>query len=69
MGGIYMFGNNENKEKRFKVVSDQSSRLLGITVVQDTETGVNYIIAQGVESLGITPLLDREGKPLVTPVD
>jgi hypothetical protein len=63
-----MFGSKEKKKDRFQIVSEQSNMMLGITVVQDVETGVNYMISEGVHGLGITPLLDSEGKPLVTPV-
>lgn len=35
----------------------------------DKETGVNYLyILQGY-SAGLTPLLDADGKPIVTPID
>ena len=34
----------------------------------DTETGVNYLYRQVGNSGGITPLLDKDGKPVVTPV-
>lgn len=34
----------------------------------DTETGVNYLFQQGGYAGGLTPLLDREGKPVISPV-
>lgn len=34
----------------------------------DTETGVNYLFQQGGYAGGLTPLLDREGKPIISPV-
>ena len=34
----------------------------------DTETGVNYMFQQGGYAGGLTPLLDREGKPIISPV-
>ena len=33
----------------------------------DTETGVNYLFHRNGNAAGFTPLLDREGKPVVTP--
>lgn len=33
----------------------------------DTATGVNYVFHRFGESAGLTPLLDKEGKPIVTP--
>ena len=32
----------------------------------DTETGVNYLFHRDGNAAGLTPLLDREGKPVVT---
>ncbi|WP_343209648.1 DUF6440 family protein [Anaerolentibacter hominis] len=34
----------------------------------DRETGVNYFYHQRGNSGGLTPLLDREGKPVITTV-
>ena len=32
----------------------------------DTETGVNYLFHRDGNASGFTPLLDKDGKPLVT---
>ena len=32
----------------------------------DRETGVNYVFRKDGSSGGLTPLLDKEGKPVVT---
>jgi len=34
----------------------------------DRETGVNYLYHRDGYSGGLTPLLDREGKPVISPV-
>lgn len=34
----------------------------------DKETGVNYLFQKYGQAGGLTPLLDSEGKPVVTPV-
>lgn len=34
----------------------------------DKETGVNYLYHACGYSGGLTPLLDRDGKPIVTPI-
>ena len=34
----------------------------------DKETGVNYFFHAGGYAGGLTPLLDREGKPIITTV-
>ena len=35
-------------------------------VIVDTETGVNYLFVQAGYAGGLTPLLDANGKPIVT---
>ena len=66
-----MFGNNNEKvkEKRFAVTSEQTINFAGISVIQDVQTGVNYILAQGSTGLAITPLVDKDGKILVSIVE
>lgn len=55
-----------SKEKRFKKVYSQE--LCSIVVYVDKETGVNYLWISGGYSGGLTPLLDRDGKPVITPI-
>ena len=38
-------------------------------VIVDKETGVNYLYVHCGYGGGLTPLLDKEGKPIVTRVD
>ncbi|MCI9676177.1 MAG: xylan 1,4-beta-xylosidase [Lachnospiraceae bacterium] len=33
----------------------------------DTETGVNYLFRRSGNAAGFTPLLDKEGKTVITP--
>lgn len=33
----------------------------------DKETGVNYVFHRDGNAAGLTPLLDKDGKPVVTP--
>ena len=60
----------EKKEKRFIVTQTQSGGFTGpgLYVLVDKETGVNYVYAAGGYGGGITPLLNRDGTPVVTPV-
>lgn len=37
-------------------------------VIVDTMTGVNYLFVQRGEGAGLTPLIDENGKPIVTKV-
>ncbi|MBQ2848710.1 MAG: xylan 1,4-beta-xylosidase [Clostridia bacterium] len=54
------------KDKRFERVYSQD---LGSTIIYvDRETGVNYLFVANGYAGGLTPLLDREGKPVVTPI-
>ena len=54
------------KESRFEVVYQDAGLMSEKTIYADKETGVNYLfIANGLGS-GLTPLLDAEGKPVVT---
>ncbi|MBE6603132.1 MAG: xylan 1,4-beta-xylosidase [Clostridia bacterium] len=54
-------------EKRFERIYKQGAMTV-IEIWVDTQTGVNYIFRQSGYAGGITPLLDREGKPVVTPI-
>ena len=55
------------KENRFEKVYSQGT--LTVTEIWvDKETGVNYIFHQSGNAGGLTPLLDREGKPVISPV-
>ena len=58
------------KEKRFIKVYSDGGGFAGVAtyILVDKQTGVNYIYASSGYSGGITPLLDREGKPIITPV-
>lgn len=54
------------KEKRFEKVYSQD--LGGTMIYVDKETGVNYLFVANGYAGGLTPLLDRDGKPVVTPI-
>jgi hypothetical protein len=38
-----------------------------VNVIIDAETGVNYLFVQQGYAGGLTPLLDKNGKPVITP--
>ena len=38
-----------------------------LNIIIDRETGINYLFAQHGYGGGLTPLLDKDGKPIVTP--
>lgn len=51
-------------DKRFVKVYSQD--LGNKMILVDRETGINYLFVQSGYAGGLTPLLDREGKPLVS---
>lgn len=55
------------KEKRFKSVYSQGT-LNSVEIFVDTKTGVNYLFCKGGYAGGLTPLLDSEGKVVITPI-
>ncbi len=54
-----------SKKDRFKVVYKQGFSL-SHKIIVDTETGVNYLYVSEGFSGGLTVLLDKEGKPVIT---
>ena len=53
------------KEKRFEIAYQQGA-METIEILVDKETGVNYLFRVSGTAGGLTVLLDREGKPVVT---
>lgn len=56
------------KNERFVKVYTQGV-LSTMEVWVDTETGVNYLFYQSGHAGGMTVLLDKDGKPVITPVE
>ena len=54
------------KDKRFEIVYQQGAMDI-IEILVDKETGVNYLFRTNGYAGGMTPLLDREGRPIITP--
>ena len=56
------------KNTRFEKVFTQGA--VNVTEIWvDKDTGVNYLYHVSGYSGGLTPLLDREGKPVISPVE
>ncbi len=51
---------------RFKKIYSQG-KMDVVEIWIDTETGVNYVFRKNGYAGGLTPLLDKDGKPVVTP--
>ena len=60
----------DKKEKRFiTVYSDGGGFTRPATyILVDRQTGVNYLYATGSYGGGVTPLLNRDGTPVITSV-
>lgn len=55
------------KDERFeKIYSQRGMNVMEIWV--DKETGVNYVFHASGYAGGMTPLLDRDGKPIISPI-
>ena len=55
-----------SKDKRFEKIYSQSMGSMEIWV--DKETGVNYLYRQSGYAGGMTVLLDKDGKPVISAV-
>jgi hypothetical protein len=57
------------KDDRFIKMYEQGGILNdSIQVLVDKKTGVNYMFVHSGHAGGLTPLLDREGKPVITQI-
>ena len=54
-------------DKRFEKVYTQGA-LTTTEIWGDKETGVNYLFHADGNAGGLTPLLDKDGRPVITPV-
>lgn len=57
---------SKENERFMKTYSQGAVNVTEIWV--DKETGVNYMYHAAGYSGGLTPLLDREGRPIITPI-
>ena len=55
------------RKDRFKNTYWQHSSKFSVWV--DSETGVNYLCLADAAAIGLTVLVDKDGKPVVTPVE
>ena len=57
------------KDVRFHVVNAKDDALcVSSQIWIDKQTGVNYLFVQSGYAGGLTPLLDRDGKPVISPL-
>lgn len=55
------------KEKRF--IKTYSQEMGSTMILVDKNTGVNYLFISSGYAGGLTVLLDKDGKPVITPVE
>ena len=54
------------ESKRFEVREQQHIAGGIVKIIVDTKTGVNYLVTSGMGISGMTPLLDSNGKVVIT---
>ena len=52
------------KTDRFKTIYNQGTH---VEILVDRMTGINYMFVKGIYQGGLTVLLDKDGKPVVSP--
>ena len=58
----------KNNERFFRVFTEGSEFGTKREIFVDRETGVQYLFVKSGYGAGLTPLLDRDGKPMVKTV-
>lgn len=54
------------RNKRFEMKEQQHISGGIVKIIIDTKTGVNYLVTSGFGVSGMTPLLDSNGKVVIT---
>jgi len=58
----------KSKKNRFKIVSNEAiGDTSGCKIIEDTETGINYLYHYDPFGAGLTVLIDEDGEPLIAP--
>ena len=63
-----MFGEKKEKNNRFEKIYSQG-QLECFEIWVDKQTGVNYLDHAAGYGAGLTPLLDRDGKPVISSIE
>lgn len=53
------------KQKRFSIKETVRFDNVVVRIIVDNETGVNYLSGSGLGVSGMTPLLDKDGNPII----
>ena len=57
------------KQERFVKTYSAEGFVTTKEIYVDRETGVNYLFVSEGNAGGLTPLIDHDGKPLITPIN
>jgi len=61
---------NSKTDKRFEVViKKEDLGVVDVTVIRDKKTGVSYLFAETLNSAGLSPLLEADGKPVADEIE
>ncbi|EKN70999.1 hypothetical protein BABA_04029 [Neobacillus bataviensis LMG 21833] len=58
---------NKSSNKRFEEILTENGVANGNRIIVDKETGIQYLFSWSGYAGGITPLLDKDGKPMIKP--
>ena len=57
-----------SKDNRFEQIYKEGGAFTSIKrILKDNETGVQYLMVESGYGIALTPLLDKDGKPIVDP--
>ena len=62
------FKTAEDMDNRFEFLKAEKADVIATdaTIIVDKETGVHYLLVRSGYGAGLTPLIDANGKPIVT---
>ena len=58
-----------NKEIKNRFEKTVGGAFQGVDIITDKVTGVQYLVARSANGGGVTPLIDKEGKPLLADIE
>ncbi|MGE7688322.1 DUF6440 family protein [Lysinibacillus sp. NPDC097214] len=59
----------KGSKKRFEEILTENGVDNGNRIIVDRETGIHYLFSWAGYAGGITPLLDKDGKPMIKPTN